>query len=547
MSARSGNLSAISVKRLFVTTILTVLTFLPSLPSAGPAAPQHFLLLPSPDPPTEPKAQERLLSSLRLLSSRMKLLWSFGSFDPDSPSLQRAIVEGKINPQARRKPHLFAKEIREAEAVTAALTIAVLAVRGDDPVAALAILLSPVEDKLRTDLSSEPIQKDEATTLAKLGFSEKYQEDPSLILSLRIVRWLERSLRAAPEPETSPPDLATVEALIAANKKEEALKALSDLIAANPQEPILYLKLGDLYLSEGRWDDACLEYRRAVQLKGDLWEAWKGLARAEAKRKRYGRVLEAVRRVRGGSAVSEEEMALGAEAAFSLAAEAFRRGRDRDGSALYHEAEEWDRELIARSSRADILSAAVRRLFSRRRYEDVILALEKIGSEKGTDRETLEIGLESAVRVRRYDLAYSYLAGLLDQEKGLAPSLSRLPFYHQALDQEAVRLFEMVRNRLEDLNQGRILRQDLLKVLEELEERSANLLKRAYRLRVPLSQEKLQRRRLMSYELFQQGLDLLRQWVTNPDELTYRRSVILFEFARLELESAQPTAPGSQR
>ena len=104
------------------------------------------------------------------------------------------------------------------------------------------------------------------------------------------------------------------------------------------------------------------------------------------------------------------------------------------------------------------------------------------------------------------------------------------------LDDEAVKLFEQVRNSLASFDATKLSREDLMARLQKVNAEAEQLLKTAHALKAPEIFAKTHNRRLLSYELFLQATTLLMQWVEQPDDLTRRRSVVLYEFARAELE-----------
>ncbi|MCS7224369.1 MAG: tetratricopeptide repeat protein [Armatimonadetes bacterium] len=541
MPARLRSLPTGTVAATLAVALLVLSTVLSEAPPSAQRA-LFLLILPPAQPPAEPKIQEKFLSTFRFFLSRAKLGWSVGNFDPESPSLLRAIAEGKLSPEVKTRPSAFAETIAQAEGAGAVVWISVLDGQDGEPLTVLVHLVWPKEDKFVADLKTFPPKPEEMDEIKKVGLSEKFQKDPSLLLALRVVGWLKEALLKREEPVGPPPDLGEVDRLAAEGKWDDAIRRLSEMVAANPAEPSLYQRLGALYEAQNKWEEASLEYRRAVQLKGDLWEAWKGSARVEAKRKRYDRVLEAVRRLTEGGMAGEAEKALGAEAAFQLATEAFRRGRDREASALFKQAEEWDRQLVLEAKEPQIIKEAVQRLASRKRYDEVVGGVKKLYEEKSADPQLLELGVEGACRIKQYEIAYRFLSAILEQQKDFTPASPRVTFFFQALDQEAVRFFELMRKGLGEFNDQKILKQDLMNLLVQLEEGSAKLLKNAYGLKVPTAYDRSHRRRILSLELFQQAVHLLKTWLTEPDELTYRRAMILLEFSRLELEAAQPSS-----
>jgi L-rhamnose mutarotase len=104
------------------------------------------------------------------------------------------------------------------------------------------------------------------------------------------------------------------------------------------------------------------------------------------------------------------------------------------------------------------------------------------------------------------------------------------------LDAKAVKLFEQVRNSLASFDATKLTREDLMARLQKVNAEAEQLLKTAHALKAPEIFAKTHNRRLLSYELFLQATTLLMQWVEQPDDLTRRRSVVLYEFARTELE-----------
>jgi L-rhamnose mutarotase len=99
-----------------------------------------------------------------------------------------------------------------------------------------------------------------------------------------------------------------------------------------------------------------------------------------------------------------------------------------------------------------------------------------------------------------------------------------------------VKLFEQVRNSLASFDATKLTREDLMARLQKVNAEAEQLLKTAHALKAPEIFAKTHNRRLLSYELFLQATTLLMQWVEQPDDLTRRRSVVLYEFARTELE-----------
>ncbi len=511
-----------------------------------PAQPKVLLLLPSPVPIAHPEAQEVFVAAFATLGSKGAHPWLVVTFHKESPSFQRAQREGKLPPEALTQPHEHAERLCVVEGAQGALWVRVTRAEGKVPRAIEAQLLVPSSARFASDIDDSPMTEEERQALRPLA---PRTPTPEQVLALRLGRWLRELLSPPPEskPSESPPvstaDLKAVEALFKEGRWEEAVLLLNQLIAETPTDAALYLRLGQAYEEKQRWEDAFLEYRRAVQLQPDLWVGWKGIARTAVRRNRWQWVLEASRQLRKTPEKDPEILLWGARAAWTLADDAQRKGRDRDAESLRREASTFYTDLIAVSQDLDTLLEAAERLLAHKRTEAATLALTKAIAVMPNDPSVCERVLLLAGSLKRIDLAYQALQRCLSAQSPTLLSLAASRVALAAMDQEIVRLFERVRVDLAAFDGGKLTREDLLARLQKVNEEAEQLLRVAHALRFPMPLNRSHDRRLLGYELFLQATGLLLQWVEQPDDLTRRRAVVLYEFARSELEQAWSSTP----
>lgn len=496
------------------------------------------LLLPPPKPPANNDAQEAVVAAARSVWQKVLGGWTLVTFHKESPSLLRARSEGKLPAAALTQPHEYADKLCAVEEAKFALWLRVTRSDGKVPQAIEATLLFPFSAQFVTDLQEQKVIDEERQALRPLiGKAKQVPND--LLLALRLGKWLRTQLAAeTPQPSvTLTPDLKAVTELVAAGKLEEATQVLSVLIADNPTDPKLYLQLGQVYERRERFDDAALEYRRATQLQSDLWDAWKGIARTAAKRARWDLALDAVRRLWQSPAKEPSYLALGAQAATALASDAMRRGRDREREAFLKEAVAFDEALIQATDDPRFLLDAAERLTNARQAELAIAALQKATPKVSLDPNLPERAITIAVSLKRPDIAYQNLVALASKGE-YAPSREQFLACLTAMDAEAVRLFERVRDSVADFDLQKLTRDDLMVRLKQLNADADRLLHTAHTVKPPEAFAKVYDRRLLSYDLFLQATILLMQWVETQEDLLRRRAVIYYEFARMELEAA---------
>jgi len=522
--------------RLILTSFLLLLTVAPAISQSV-----AVLLLPPPSPPASTEAQDALVATLSVVWQKVFGKLTAMTFHKESPSIQRAKREGKLPPEALTNPYEHADKLCAIEGAKVALWVRVVGADGKTPQAVEARMLVPVDARFETNLTETPITTEERKLLSTI--SPRTPPTPEMVLALRLGQWLQEQTKTIFEAQLDQPavpDLKTVQSLIAEGKFDEAIQAVSRMIAESPQHPLLYLLLGQAYEGRQRWDDALLEYRRAVQLQPDLLEAWKGIARAASQRNRWDLVLTAVRQLRKLQGEIEPTfLALGARAANTLASDAWKKGKDKEAEALRKEAIELDTLLCQSTSDLALILGAVERLQGNRQPNLAKEALTKIVTQLPIDKTFTERILNMAWILRAPELVHQFLARLASNDKEPI-ALSRVSFRIavSVLDGEAVKLFNQVRNDLVSFDAAKLSRDDLMARLQQVNANAEQLLRLGHAIQAPEPFSKTHARRLLCYELFLQATTLLMEWVEQRDDLMRRRAVVLYEFARTELEQA---------
>ncbi len=522
--------------RAILTSLLLLLVIVPASSQSV-----TVLILPPPLPPSSDEAQESIMATLPKVWQKVFGDLTAVSFHRESPSIKRAEREGKLPSGALTNPYEHADKLCAIEGAKIALWFRVARADGKTPQAIEAKMLVPVDARFETNISEAPATVEERKLLSQV--SPRTLPTPEMVLSLRLGQWLREQTKTIFEAQLDQPptpDLKTVQTLIAEGKFDDAIHAVSRMIAESPQHPLLYLLLGQAYEGRQRWDDALLEYRRAVQLQPDLLEAWKGIARAGGRRNRWDLVLTAVRQLRKlQGEIEPTYLALGARAANNLASDAWKRGRDKEAEALRKEAVEFDTLLYQSASELPLVLGAVERLQGNRRPDLAKEALTKIVTQLPIDNAFTERILNMAWILRAPELVYQFLTRLASTNKEPI-ALSRYSFRIavSVLDGEAVKLFNQVRNDLVAFDATKLSRDDLLANLQQVNAKAEQILKVGHAVQAPEPFVKTHARRLLCYELFLQATTLLMEWVEQRDDLTRRRAVVLYEFARTELEQA---------
>lgn len=517
----------------------SIATLLLLLATIIPAAPHSLtvLLLPPPSLSTDGDAHNAVVASLTIVWRKTVGNWSVAIFHGESPSIQRAKREGKLSPDALANPHEHAAELCIIEGAKAALWLRVSKAEGKIPQAIEAKLLFPVIARFETDLSEAPVTEEEKRILRAISL--KTSPPPEMVLALRLGQWLKEQLSSFLEAESqiTVPDLETAKSLIEKGKWDEAIQVISRMISISPQNPSLYLLLGQAYEGQRKWEDAFLEYRRAAQLQPDLIDAQKGIARVAAQRNRWDLVLTAVRQIRKkGADIEPIYLALGAKAATNLASSAWLRGRDEEAEMLRKEATELDILLLQIVTEPKMLLEAAERLRSNGKFNLAAEALTKTVTQSSFDPSIADRILKLAWLLERSDLILQFLSRTVSQKSSWTPSQDVFRIVAQVLDTKAVKLFEQVRDNLASFDASKLTRDDLLSQLQKINAEAEQLLNAALAIQAPEFFAKTHNRRLLSYELFLQATTLLLQWVEQPNDLIRRRSVVLYEFARTELE-----------
>lgn len=519
-----------------VAVLLFLLSFLTPVSSQSLTA----LLLPPPLLPVGSDAQESLVSTLPVVWQKVVGKLTVVTFHKDSPSIQRAKREGKFPENALTNPYEHADKLCAVEGAKVAFWVRVTNAEDKTPQAIEARMLFPVDARFESDLTEAPVTDEERKSLRLLF--PRTEPSPEAVLALRLGQWLKEQMKTVLETEhaqLAPTDQKVAKSLMAEGKWDEAIQLISRSISESPQDPNLYLLLGQAYEGKGRWEDALLEYRRAVLLQPDLSDAWMGIARVAAKRNRWDLVLTAVRQIRKTrQEIEPTYLALGARAASSLASDAWRRGRDKESEALQKEAIELDTLLCQTSSEPSLLLDAAERLQSSRRFDLAENALTKIVTQLPIDLSLSERILRLALVLKRTDLAYHFITRITSVKERWEPNRDAFTIAVKVLDAETVKLFEQVRNDLSLFDASKSTRDDLLARLQKINTESEKLLRTAHSIKAPEPYRETHDRRLLSYELFLQATTLLMQWVEQDDSLLRRRAVVLYEFARTELEQA---------
>ncbi|GBC98970.1 hypothetical protein HRbin17_01491 [bacterium HR17] len=498
--------------------------------------PSTVLMLPPLSPPVSATAQDALLAACRSLWERQQK-WVVVTFHRESPSLVRAVKEGRLPADALTRPLDHAVAVCAEEGAQVGMWLRVT--RADDatPQAMEAMLLVPTAASFQADLQTQPITETERALLKPFQVAER--QLAAWVLALRLGQWLQDRL-APPTPLSAPSAPGAdgdqdVAALVAAEKWDDAVRRIDQLLQSNPNDPRLYWQLAVIYERQGRWEDATIEYRRALQLQSDLWEAWKGLARVAAKRERWDWVLEAVQRLQSAQRSDPLSLALGAQAAAVLAATARQRGRDREADAYQQLSLTLDEAVVQTADDPQLLLDAAQRLMTHQRLNVAARAIEKLMGV--ADAALLDQAVPLAVAAKRPDLAYRLLLARLRFKAPYAPSPEPMRVCGEALNAETVRLFEAVRDTLAAFDRRALNAAELQTQLRKVNADAEQLLKAAQNIRPPEAWAALYKRRLLAYELFLQATALLREWAETQDGLTRTRAVVLYDFARSELES----------
>lgn len=493
------------------------------------------LFLPPPLPPVSEEAQNALTTAISVVLGRVLGKWSMVTFHKDSPSIRRALKEGKISLEVLTKPYEHVDALCDVEGAKAALWVRVVNSDGSVPQAAEAKMLFPKDVRFETNLVESPTTSEEAKLLRPISTK------PELVIALRLGQWLSEQLKPSEEPEKQKQiqtDLKMVKSMLGEGKWEEAIGLLSQMILESPQDQNLYLLLGQAYEGCKRWDDALLEYRRAVYLQSDLWDAWKGIARVATQRGRWELALTAIRRLREGTQVEPYYLDLGARAATILASDAQRRGRLKEAEMLMKEAVELDGLLLQSTSEFSMILEAAERLHRNRETKLSAEALSKLVTQLPPNQTAAERVLKLAWVLRRSEITLPILMALASAKEKVNFGRDAFRISVSVLDNEVVKLFEQVRDSLSAFDATKLTRDDLLNRLKQINASAEQLLRIAHKLQAPEPFKKTHNRRLLCYELFLQATELLLQWVEQPDDLTRRRAVVLYEFARSELEQA---------
>ncbi|MCS7264499.1 MAG: tetratricopeptide repeat protein [Armatimonadetes bacterium] len=498
------------------------------------------LLLPSPSPPVSVEAQNNLLNSLPVVWQKVLGKLMVSTFHKDSPSIQRALREGKISPEVLANPYDHANELSAVEGAKAAFWVRVKKAENSKTQGIEAKMLVPKDLNFECDLEESPPTEEERKLLRPLYV--KTSPPPELVIALRLGQWLYEQLKpiidTEPVEQKISSDQKEAKALIVEGKWDEAIGLLSQMVSESPQDPNLYLLLGQAYEGRQSWEDALLEYRRAVYLQSDLWEAWKGIARMATRQKRWELALTAIRQLRKASEIEPNYLDIGARAATVLASEAQRRGRTKEAETFVKEASELDSILIQSTSDFYLILEAAERLQRNREFKLAIEALTKLVSQNPPDQIAAERVLKLAWVLRRSELTFPLLVTLASGKDKIAFSRDVFRIAASVLDTEIVKFFEQVRDSLSAFDAKKLARDDLLNLLKQIKSSAEQLLRIAYKIQATEPFVKTHNRRLLCYELFLQATELLTQWVEQTEDLIRRRAVVLYEFARNELEQA---------
>lgn len=79
---------------------------------------------------------------------------------------------------------------------------------------------------------------------------------------------------------------------------EDQLSEILELVKLDPQNPKLYLRLGDTYRLLGKYDEATAQYHKAISTQPKLMEAWYGLVIVYSNQQDYTKALEVLQNMR---------------------------------------------------------------------------------------------------------------------------------------------------------------------------------------------------------------------------------------------------------
>jgi len=107
--------------------------------------PLTVLLLPPPLPPVNSDAQDAMVAALPVVWQKLMGKWAVVTFHKESPSIQRAKLEGKLPPDALTNPYEHADKLCAIEGTKVALWLRVTKAEDKTPQAIEARLLFPVD------------------------------------------------------------------------------------------------------------------------------------------------------------------------------------------------------------------------------------------------------------------------------------------------------------------------------------------------------------------------------------------------------------------
>ena len=111
----------------------------------------------------------------------------------------------------------------------------------------------------------------------------------------KAVEYYENAVRLDPRDSEAKNNLINARATLA--KSEELIAQVKATIQQRPQDPRLYMHLGDLYFRQGAYDEAITEYQKSLSIQHESVNALYGLAVAYSQTKDYGMALESLQSI----------------------------------------------------------------------------------------------------------------------------------------------------------------------------------------------------------------------------------------------------------
>lgn len=466
-------------------------------------------------------------------------------FKPDSPSTRRALAEKTIGEKDLKQLGDMGAIVRLCQGMSRRFGLVVRILRVEGTVSALTSLdtkcivvdaLSERQEEFGIRSESFELAADERGkkptlyTLAARRIAMKVKDELAGWPVLTMEASQQKAEQHAARAETRAKD----------GDFSGAIEEINQSIALAPRDSRHYLRAGDYYAKSGDAHFAIVQYRRALLVNAEDAETHLRLARILVGQKD---LLEAARSARSAIQIGPDS----AEAR-KIIAQALLARREAVFASRPEEARQALEEAIKHLRRAselnpqDVeLSAQVATLmYHNGQFTEAVGLWSRVVKARPADAAAREQFAQALYQARKYEEAFDeFQRAWADRPRPLRLESETYRRLGWLVDRKTVQVFRDSRSVLEDLEGGKLSREQALVRFGKIRKEAAHLGSLLDDLQAPTAQAAPHAHRRLAYSIFDQALAAYQTYLDTDDMLYRDRGMVLQTQAATEYDLAQ--------